>query len=116
MTAVAPEAPVPTDEAPFGLKPDGTPRKRPAPTWMRDPAKVAAAAAKRSGTRRKREPAPAITNGQAIEMLTRITAELDEKLLEAERRLDEAERGVVERAREVARLRDARNGVAAANA
>lgn len=41
---------MPSPDAPYGYKADGTPRKRPAPTWQNDPAKHAAAIAKRTST------------------------------------------------------------------
>lgn len=93
-----------TEDAPYGHKPDGTPRKRPAPTWMNDPEKVAAAAAKRSGPRSKPAAAhaeryieaartqPALTIGEADDMLSRHRREWDERMKELAPLVDEYRR------------------------
>jgi hypothetical protein len=79
------------NEAPFGRKADGTPRKRPRPAWLDDPVRAEAAAAKR----RKKTPAaePAASNGaepalsqretgELLQMLDRIEAEFDARITE----------------------------------
>jgi hypothetical protein len=66
-----------SEEAPYGYKGDGTPRKRPAPAWVNDPAKLAAAAAKRSGPRKPKATAkPALDGHEASSLLDRSKQEI----------------------------------------
>jgi hypothetical protein len=102
----------PTIEAPFGYKADGTPRKRPAPSWLSDPNRVAAAAAKRRGPRKSAAAPvaapPVATNGAApavsaqevevlVGMLDRIGLDAAEQLAELD--AEEAEELAQVRAR-----------------
>lgn len=68
--------PLSTPDAPYGHKADGTPRKRPAPTWQNDPAKHAAAIAKRTST-----PAPTPAAAPVpSDLPDRIADELEQRL------------------------------------
>lgn len=101
------ETDAPTD-APYGLKDDGTPRKRPAPTWQNDPAKRAAALAKRTA-KKNGTPAPAITQGEA-DLLTRIAGESAARLADADAKIAAAQEAIAaaeEAFREALHERDA---------
>lgn len=95
-----------TPAAPFGLKKDGTPRLRPGPEWMNDPAKVAAAAAKRAASRAAKNGAPAVSTPDAAtlgaraalnsastflpgDLLARQRGEIDARLAELKPLVDE---------------------------
>lgn len=91
-------------DAPFGYKADGTPRKRPSPEWMNDPAKLAAAAAKRA----KRNE-PALNVRETNDMLDRQAGEFDERLITLESLIDD-------RRSELAELEDWRERLRAGRA
>lgn len=100
-----------TETAPYGYKKDGTPRLRPGPAWMNDPAKVAAAAAKRAASHAAKNGAPAVSTPDAEalgaaraalnnastflpddDLLTRQRREIEARMLELEPLVDEARR------------------------